>query len=102
MKISSLSREYVRCPISATEAGVTVNPSVDTVVMAFTLDGAEPAAADWKAATWETAGTTYYARCLVGPGGTVVLPDGVYTVWVKVTDNPEVPVLRAGRALVVT
>jgi len=79
-----------------------VDPTSDTVQMAF-VNG-EPTSGDWKTATWEadssTNPTTYYARCLVGPGGTVTLSDGDYQVWVKITDSPEVPVLKAGRLVV--
>lgn len=99
LEISSLSKEYVRVRVKAKEAGADVDPTADTVVMAFVADG-EPAALDYKAATWETDTSTtpdtYYARCLVGPGGTVTLTDGLYKVFVKVTDNPEVPVKHAG------
>lgn len=94
--ISVLSREYVKVAVSATEAGSAVDPTNDTVQMAFPVLGTDPISGDWKAATWETVGTTYYARCLVGPGGTVTLAAGSYNVWVKVTDNPEAPVRRAG------
>jgi hypothetical protein len=34
----------------------------------------------------------YIAQCLVGPDGGVTLATGTYTIWVKVTDNPQVPV----------
>ncbi|MCC6629960.1 MAG: hypothetical protein IT340_21495 [Chloroflexi bacterium] len=100
MRISALSLEYVRVRVAATEAGAAVNPTSDTVVMAFVAEGAAPAGGDWKTAGWETDTTTnpdtYYARCLVGPSGAVTLTAGVYDVWVKVTDTPEAPVLRAG------
>jgi hypothetical protein len=102
--ISSLSLEYVRVPVFAKEAGVVVNPTTDAVVMAFKSDGTEPVTNDWKASTWETDSTTtpatYYARCLVGTGGTVALTDGTYDVWVRVTDSPEIPVRKAGRLVV--
>lgn len=51
---------------------------------------------DWQLADWETISGRYYARCLVGPGGTVTLAVGNCNVWVKVTDNPEVPIMPAG------
>jgi hypothetical protein len=39
----------------------------------------------------------YFARCLVGPGGTFVPPqNGTYYVRVQIFDNPETPVLRCG------
>ena len=82
-----------------------MNPTADTVTMAFTAAGVDPVLGDYKTASWETDATTtpstYYARCLVGPGGTVTLAAGTYEVWVKITDSPEVPVKRSG-TLVVT
>lgn len=100
LRISALSLEYVRVRVQASEAGSAVNPTSDTVVMAFVAEGASPGASDWKTASWETDTTTtpdtYYARCLVGPSGTVALTAAIYDVWVKVTDSPEVPALRAG------
>lgn len=99
------SLEYVRSAISAEKAGVAYDPTGDTVVMAFMAGPAAPSSGDWKTASWDTAATTYpptyRAQCLVGPGGTVTLTAGVYTVWVKITDSPEVPVKRAGQLKVV-
>ncbi|MCC6629955.1 MAG: hypothetical protein IT340_21470 [Chloroflexi bacterium] len=100
MRISALSLEYVRVKVAATEDGAAVDLSASTVVMAFVAEGAAPVSGDWKSGSWETDPTTtpdtYYARCLVGPGGAVTLTAGVYDVWVEVTDSPETPVLRAG------
>lgn len=101
----ALSLEYVRVPVAAKTAGVAVNPSADVVVMAFTAVDVDPVVGDWKTASWETDATTtpttYYARCLVGPGGTVTLAVGVFDCWVKVTDAPEIPARRAGNLQVV-
>ena len=97
-EIAASSVEYVRVPVSATASGSAVDPTADTVVMAFMATASEPGASDWKTASWETDATTtpdtYYARCLVGSA--VTLTAGTYTVWVKVTDSPETPVKRAG------
>lgn len=98
-EISAASVEYVRVPVSATASGSAVDPTADTVQMAFLATAAAPVSGDWKTASWETdANTTpdtYYARCLVGSA--VTLTAGTtYTVWVKVTDSPETPVKRAG------
>lgn len=99
-EISTASLEYVRVPVSATASGAAVNPTSGTVQMAFIDGTSAPASGDWKTASWETdSGTepdTYYARCLVGTGGAVTLTAATYSVWVKVTDSPEVPVRRAG------
>jgi hypothetical protein len=103
--ISSASLEYVRVRVAATASGAVVNPTADVVKMAFKQADAEPTGGDWKAATWETDATNplkpiYYARCLVGPAGTITLADGEWAVWVQVTDSPEIPVRRCGKLAV--
>lgn len=103
LSLSSLSKEYVRVGVAAKEAGVAVNPTADVVQMAFVAPGAEPAGGDWQTASWETDQSTepdsYFARCLVGPGA-VVLAEGTWAVWLKVTDSPEVPVREVGRLII--
>lgn len=103
--ISASSLEYVRVPVSATESGAAVNPTADTVTMAFMSTASAPGGSDLKTSSWETDTTTtpdtYYARCLVGSGGAVTLTAGLYTVWVKVTDSPEAPLKRAGQLRVI-
>jgi hypothetical protein len=103
IELSSLSKEYVRVSVHAKENGVVVNPTTDVVQMAFTA-GIDPVGGDWKTASWETDATsepdTYYARCLVGPGGTVTLAAGRYTVWLKLTDATEIPVRKIGQLVV--
>jgi hypothetical protein len=104
-RFDALTLEYLRVPISAKEAGVAVNPTSDTVKMAFVPKGTKPVNGDWKVASWETDGSTipatYLARCLVGPGGTVQLAAGTYVVWVQVTDAPEIPIRDAGELIIV-
>lgn len=106
LTISSLSKQYVRVPVSATNAGSSVDLSAGTVTMAFTDLDTEPVVSDWNASSWETDTTRtpnrYYARCLIGPGA-VTLTDGTYRVWVKVTGiGTEIPVLKIADVLVVT
>lgn len=93
VEIPSISVEYARVRITA---DVTLNSQ--TVALAFlTSSTAEPAGGDWQTATWlGAADTTRYAGVLVGPGN-LVLAEGVYWVWWKVTDTPEVPARRGGR-----
>lgn len=95
LKQSSLSREFVRVPVAATEAGATVDPTSDTVEFAFTASG-EPGPADWVVGEWETADSTYFARVLVGPGGTKELADGRWFVWLRITGATEAPVENVG------
>lgn len=93
LHLSTTSREFIRVRVTASEAGVAVNPTGDTVQFAFPAAGASPSS--WTAGAWETAGTSYFARILVGTGTSVTVA-GNYDVWVRVTDSPEVPTRRVG------
>lgn len=90
------SLQYVAVTVLASKAGAPVNPTGDPVQLAFTTAGADPQTGDFHAATWQGATSPYVAQILVGPGGTVTLTAGLYAVWVKVTDSPEIPILYAG------
>lgn len=75
------------------------DPTTDIVQMAFIPHAPYPVApdsGDWNTASWETdLGPVYWATCLVGPAnGGVPLAAGTYQTWVKVTDNPAVPVIQ--------
>jgi len=98
---SALSREFVPAAVTATVAGASVNPTGDVVEFAFTGIDAKPATGDWVLGSWDGTqprppGTSYIAHCLVGPGGTIQLAAGRYQMWVRITDNPEVPVIPFG------
>ena len=100
------STEPVQLQVAATLNGAAYNPTADAVAIAFILDGQPepaPASASWQAATWETdPGPTFWASILVGPlNGGVNLAVGTYVVYVKVTDNPAVPI-RPGAFLRIT
>lgn len=102
LAVSRASTEYIRVPMASERSGAPYDPTGDTVQMAFLTGAGPPESGDWKTASWDTDSTTYpptyRAQCLIGPaGGTVTLTAGVYSVWVKVTDSPEVPVKRAGQ-----
>jgi hypothetical protein len=97
--MSALSTQYIEVPVTATTpAGAAYNPTSDPVSFAFITTG-QPGPGDWNSGTWtattSTSGT-YLAQILIGPenGGTNLGPGG-YRIWVKVTDNPEVPVIEA-------
>ena len=103
--ISHLSTEYVLVPISATKQGVSYNPTGDVVQMAFMPNTAQqPGVSDWMTASWDTNSTNiiypYSVKCLVGPSGVITLGTGTYVIFVKITDNPETPVLVAGQLAV--
>jgi hypothetical protein len=72
------------------------DPTADVVEAAFKTPGVNPGAPDWKTASWVTPSTgRFFALCLVGPGaGAVInLAAGTYKMWLRITDNPEIPVL---------
>lgn len=96
MNISTLSLQYVKVPVTATVNGVSINPTTDTVQLAFVAPGINPVSGDWKTASWETINGIFYARCLVGTGGAVALSAGQYQCWVRVTDNPEIVAQAVG------
>lgn len=93
LALEHTSLQYVRVPVTADGIDVTADP----VAMAFTSGfGSSPQSGDWHDAAWDNGN----ARILVGPGGDVTLFSGRYLIWVKVTDSPEIPVLRAGYLVV--
>lgn len=102
MKIAAQSTEYVQVLVQNTEG---INPTSDAVFFAYLQSGSSntsgvtsptPATPIYPG-SWTTVNGQYIALGLVGPvnGGTVLAP-GQYTVWVKITDNPEVPFKPAG------
>jgi hypothetical protein len=100
--MSQLSTQYVLVPVSATKAGVSYNPTGDAVQFAFMPTATQvPGISDWVSGLWQTDASSllypYLAQCLVGPAGTITLGLGTYYMYLKVTDNPEIPVLIAGQ-----
>jgi len=105
ISISHLSLQYVNVPVKAlTISGTAYDPTGDTVTMAFMPQATQvPQSGDWQAAIWATRSgdilNPYAACCLVGPGGTIQLGIGTYIIYVKISDNPETPVLQASLQL---
>jgi hypothetical protein len=91
---SVLSTEYIQIPVWASQQGQPYDPSGDVVQFAFTPPGAGPVT--WVPGDWWTAAQPDGSRVafiLVGPanGGTP-LGDGIWDMWMKIADSPEVPV----------
>lgn len=87
------SREYLGVNVTA---DVTLDEQPVSIAVHPYSSTAEPTlyTAEWVG----DAATTREARILVGPGGApsvVELTRGTYRVLVKVTDNPEAPVVEA-------
>jgi hypothetical protein len=100
--MNHLSTQYYPVPVAASKAGVSYNPTGDTVQMAFMPTPTQvPGNSDWASASWETDTSNiiypYSAKVLVGPNGVITLGIGMYIVYVKITDNPETPVDIAGQ-----
>lgn len=88
--ISSLSRPYLYARIEGA-AGT------ETVQVAFTEPGVEPAEEDWHPASWAAVSEKGAdVRILVGPGGGVPLADGTHQMWVRVDAPPEQPLMPSG------
>lgn len=97
LSVSTLSLQKVRADISTIPAK---NPTGDAVQMAVVPINTQPVT--WAAASWETINGVYYASVLIGPGSTIgTLAAGRYTVFVKITDSPEIPVLAAAGILTI-
>jgi hypothetical protein len=102
ISLSQLSTQYIIVPVSATVAGISYNPTSDIVQFAFMPTATQvPQSGDWVTGVWETESSNilypYLALCLVGPAGTINPGIGTYVVYIRIQDNPEVPVLIAGQ-----
>ena len=102
------STEPVQIQVKATSDGSSYDPTGDLVYIAFVAEGGtepSPSGSQWNAATWEVDPgdpPTYWASILVGPlNGGIALTAGTYICYVKVTDNPAVPV-KPGCYLIIT
>jgi len=98
--ISVLSTEYDRWAISAAS-----DPRADVVELAYLTPGTEPTESDWHTASWEASTlvvdgvTCYVVALLLGYGG-LELEVGEWSVWVRVTDDPTIPVKPLGTIVV--
>lgn len=98
VSIRSESTQYVYARVDPITAGVHTDPTPFTVEFAFTAS-VDTTPTSWSAGGWVADTTTlpytYYARVLVGPAG-VVLIEGEWAVWCRITATPEVVVEVAG------
>jgi hypothetical protein len=97
--LSSLSTDYITVTVKATgNTGQPLNPTGDAVAFAFKAENVNPGSGDWNTGSWDTylpVGSAYIAKILVGPAASVNPGVGTWVVWVKITDNPEIPVRQA-------
>lgn len=103
-RIDRSSREYVQAAVQATVQGQPYNPTGDVVEFAFTTVSGRPST--WYAGGWDgtspiSGSAAYRAQVLVGPGSSgPTLTPGQYTVFIRITDNPEQPVIPIGQLAV--
>jgi hypothetical protein len=96
---SVLSTVFIPARVEAHifDTGAVYDPTGDVVEAAFKLPGVNPAPGDWKTASWFVPmPDRFFALCLVGPGlgAALDLAVGSYKMWLRITDNPEVPVIQ--------
>lgn len=99
---SVLSTKFLQVQVEAILAGQPYNPTGDTVQFAFTaltVPVTNPGGGAWQSGQWETDNSpdypapVYWAGILVGPANSgIALTAGSWSVWTKITDDPEVPV----------
>lgn len=103
LSIYATSTQYIEVPVTNSQG---INPTNDAVRFAFLGPYSNTSQANSAIPTttttyytgeWQSDTSPYLAAVLVGPtGGVVALTAGVYLIVVKITDNPEVPVLYSG------
>jgi hypothetical protein len=99
MKVSSLSKEYIAVEVEDLLSGA--DPTGNSVAFAFMSSSTEPSSGDFSAGSWRTGSDgKYYAQALIGPGGTHVLTNGTYYIWVKLTASPEIPIRNVGKIVI--
>lgn len=97
--VSPEATMYVRASVSETIGGSASDPTADDVFLAFLASGT-PQSGDWLTAEWETVGSTYFARVLVGPDGGEAVAEGRYDIWVRIDAALETVVQRVGALIV--
>ncbi len=104
---SSLTTEFIRVPIAASEDGFAIDPTQDTVRLAIVATGTTPTTLDWHLGSWESDSSStpveHFARLLVGPAAAppIVLTAGLYDVFVKISDDPEIVVRDTGALAII-
>lgn len=90
------NRRFIKPTKEYLEVDVTASvPLGDSVTVAFSLDRG----ATWLSAAW--VGTEGLQRTAAHLLDTAGIGEDDYPVWVKLTDSPEVPIIKAGTISVV-
>lgn len=106
--LAAAPAQQILIRLAATENGLPVNPTADTVEVAFTNNGATPGSGGttaWRTASWETDSSgpedAYDVVVSIGSSATGALRVGIYQTTVRVTHTPTVPWIDAGRIKIV-
>lgn len=96
IRMASGSKEFQpRIPITVTaDAGADVDETDLPAELAFLAPGSTPSEDDWIDAEWDTVGDSNIVRALIGEGTDTELEPGPYIVWLRLTANPEIPVMH--------
>lgn len=86
------TKEYLRIPLTEAPANVTSLP----VEMSIVPHNRHAADDDWHEAVWLYGEDTPTAALLIGPGTSLDLDVGTYIARVRVTADPETPIVEAG------
>jgi hypothetical protein len=102
--MSHLSTLDYLVPVNATQSGAAYNPSADPVAFVFAATATYvPQSGDWISGGWDANPSSalypYNAKVLVGAGasGAAILGISTCIVYMRVTDNPEIPVVIVGQ-----
>lgn len=110
VQISSLSTMFLIVPVQVTQSGEPYDPTNDVIQFSFVQNfGSNPSPLSWVFGTWsvyQNYNYPYAAKCLIGPAitdvsGGATLNVGTYNIWLRIFDNPEVPVFQAGMLQIV-
>lgn len=110
LRIPSTSLQYIKVgPVRLVEDGKVVDVTESVVELAFTAvtstdDGTQdPAPSAWTVGSWETGpDRRYMARVLQGTGGAITLAEGTYNAWLRLTRDPERPVIMVDNQVIIT
>jgi hypothetical protein len=85
--------------------GANPDPSLDVVEFQLVLGGlparAQPKDDAWVAGFWINPPTTPLLACIsCGPGGSLTPAEGRWAIWIKVHDNPTVPVVAVDQIII--
>lgn len=105
MQLAETSTQYYSTAITPSP-GVAYDPTADAVSFCFLTDPSltPQTGQTWTAGRWQPGGgpRTFVAECLIGPANSgLVLAAGDWYPWMKVGDNPEVPIVRCPEVLTV-